>query len=219
MTTPAQPGWYDDPENSAAQRYWDGQNWTPHRQRKNTTPTAPDPASVAAPPPPPAADLPGPDADVKKPSGFWLKLTRPQKLLIVGGAAVVALTCLVLAFSGGGGLPFAGDPPVDTSSQSYRMGLKTGTDGQAEIHAHGGFNIFTHQYERVSPQEACEDEWKLDNAAALDLNLNHRDYMAGCLYGLDHNADSPGASHAPATVVPPSKKGSNGGTVPNRPGS
>lgn len=34
MTTPNQPGWYDDPQDSNAQRYWDGQDWTPHRQRK-----------------------------------------------------------------------------------------------------------------------------------------------------------------------------------------
>jgi hypothetical protein len=34
MTTPQQPGWYDDPNDSKAQRYWDGQDWTPHRQRK-----------------------------------------------------------------------------------------------------------------------------------------------------------------------------------------
>ncbi|WP_142276593.1 DUF2510 domain-containing protein, partial [Mycobacterium alsense] len=46
MSTP-QPGWYDDPENSNAQRYWDGQNWTPQRQRKDTTPTAPDHAAAA----------------------------------------------------------------------------------------------------------------------------------------------------------------------------
>lgn len=217
MTAP-QPGWYDDPENPAAQRYWDGQNWTPHRQRKDTAPTTPDPAGVAPSPPPP---LPPPPAiDTTKPSGFWLKLTRPQKLLIVGGAAVVAIIGLIIAFSGGGGLPFVGDPPVDTSSQSYQMGLKTGTDGQAEIAAYGGFNIFTHQFERRSHQDACEGEWRTDNGANPDLNLNHRDYMAGCLYGLDHNANSPGASHAPPrTVVPPSKKGSNGGTVPNTPGS
>ncbi|WP_156748118.1 DUF2510 domain-containing protein, partial [Mycobacterium sp. E3198] len=29
MTTPNQPGWYDDPQDSNAQRYWDGQDWTP----------------------------------------------------------------------------------------------------------------------------------------------------------------------------------------------
>ncbi|WP_422225433.1 DUF2510 domain-containing protein, partial [Mycobacterium sp.] len=40
MTTPNQPGWYDDPHDSNAQRYWDGQDWTPHRQRKPASPTA-----------------------------------------------------------------------------------------------------------------------------------------------------------------------------------
>jgi hypothetical protein len=33
MSTPRQPGWYDDLRDSHAQRYWDGQDWTPHRKR------------------------------------------------------------------------------------------------------------------------------------------------------------------------------------------
>lgn len=33
MTTP-QPGWYDDPQDAGGQRYFDGQQWTSHRQRK-----------------------------------------------------------------------------------------------------------------------------------------------------------------------------------------
>jgi hypothetical protein len=37
MTTPAPPGWYDDPQDPAAQRYWDGQDWTPERARKPIT--------------------------------------------------------------------------------------------------------------------------------------------------------------------------------------
>jgi serine/threonine protein kinase len=37
MTTPRQPGWYDDPHDSNAQRYWDGQDWAPNRQRKPLT--------------------------------------------------------------------------------------------------------------------------------------------------------------------------------------
>lgn len=48
MTTPA--GWYDDPEDSNGQRYWDGRSWTPHRQRKPVSVQSPAPAS---PPPPP----------------------------------------------------------------------------------------------------------------------------------------------------------------------
>ncbi len=34
MTTPNQPGWYDDPQDPNTQRYWDGRGWTPHRQRR-----------------------------------------------------------------------------------------------------------------------------------------------------------------------------------------
>ncbi len=37
MTTPPEPGWYDDPQDPTAQRYWDGQNWTPQRQRRPIT--------------------------------------------------------------------------------------------------------------------------------------------------------------------------------------
>jgi hypothetical protein len=37
MTTPLQPGWYDDPQDPTAQRYWDGQNWMPIRMRKPIT--------------------------------------------------------------------------------------------------------------------------------------------------------------------------------------
>ncbi|WP_083746416.1 DUF2510 domain-containing protein [Mycobacterium terramassiliense] len=38
MTSPNQPAWYDDPQDPNAQRYWDGQGWTPHRQRKPNVP-------------------------------------------------------------------------------------------------------------------------------------------------------------------------------------
>lgn len=229
MTTP-QPGWYDDPENSTAQRYWDGQNWTPHRQRKNTTPTTRNPAAPPPPPPPAAGTTPGdglgPYRDavgphVAKGQPFRSGLSRQTKIV----AAIVGLVVIVAVFAFGahlfGGTHGASGPTagVNTSSPSYRMGLATGTNGQAAIHAEGGLNILTHQYEKVSPQEACEGEFNTDNAAS-DVPLSKTDYMAGCLYGIDHNENSTNASHAPAaTVVPPSKKGPNGSTIPNRPGS
>jgi hypothetical protein len=123
--------------------------------------------------------------------------------------------------SGGGGSSSGGGSAaaVNTSSQSYRMGLATGTNGQAEIAAFGGFDIPSHSYKKLSPHDACEGQWNIDSGAAPDLNLSKTDYMAGCLYGIDHNANSTNASHAPATVVPPSKMGPNGETVPNQPGS
>ena len=57
MTTPDEPGWYDDPQDSSAQRYWDGQDWTPHRQRKPAVPVARPPAA-----PPPGQVPPAPAA-------------------------------------------------------------------------------------------------------------------------------------------------------------
>ena len=54
MTTPHPPGWYDDPHDPNAQRYWDGQDWTPHRQRKQTSAPAQPPAMPAQPPAMPA---------------------------------------------------------------------------------------------------------------------------------------------------------------------
>ena len=59
MTTSIQPGWYDNPEDSNEQRYWDGQAWTPHRQRKGVAPPPPPVAAVAPPPPPNQPIQPG----------------------------------------------------------------------------------------------------------------------------------------------------------------
>jgi hypothetical protein len=62
MTTPQQPGWYDDPNAPNAQRYWDGQDWTPHRRRNPTAAPASPPTQPQqqAPPPPPPPNLPPP---------------------------------------------------------------------------------------------------------------------------------------------------------------
>jgi len=49
-------GWYDDPEDAAQLRYWDGGRWTEQRQPRETPPPPPPPApSVpSAPPSPPS---------------------------------------------------------------------------------------------------------------------------------------------------------------------
>ena len=51
---PAMPGWYDDPQDAQGQRYWDGQQWTPHHQRKpiSQPPPPTGPPAQSAPPPP-----------------------------------------------------------------------------------------------------------------------------------------------------------------------
>jgi uncharacterized membrane protein len=67
MTTPLPPGWYDDPQDPNAQRYWDGQDWTPHRQRKPLS------APTPAPPPhlpPPGYGAPPPLPEYGPPAGY-----------------------------------------------------------------------------------------------------------------------------------------------------
>jgi hypothetical protein len=69
VTTPDRPGWYDDPQDPNAQRYWNGQDWTPHRQRKpisRATPPLPPPPSHQL-PPPSAQPLPPPSAQPLSP--------------------------------------------------------------------------------------------------------------------------------------------------------
>ena len=68
MTAELRPaGWYDDPNDPSAQRYWDGKDWTPHRQRKAHPPQAPR-VSPAPPPPsnlsPPQSNLPPPQSNL-----------------------------------------------------------------------------------------------------------------------------------------------------------
>lgn len=59
MTDSALPiaGWYPDPENAAAERWWDGTAWSDHRRASTVpvAPVAPAPAVPAAPAAPAAA--------------------------------------------------------------------------------------------------------------------------------------------------------------------
>ena len=71
MTTPKQPGWYDDPKDANAQRYWDGQDWTPHRQRKAISYSPPRSAAPMSPPPPP----PSPSAAPTQQAPFRIAAT------------------------------------------------------------------------------------------------------------------------------------------------
>lgn len=126
MTTPDQPGWYDDPNDSSAQRYWDGQDWTPHRQRKPisrqtrapvTPPPLPSnlPPPLDLPPPPPPSNLPPPPPPDQQaqwpPPGQTLggSLERRSQLpiplmAVIGAVAVLAVAgVLVYKFVLSGG--------------------------------------------------------------------------------------------------------------------
>ncbi len=133
-------GWYDDPNDPSAQRYWDGKDWTPHRERKSIASSAPPP--VQSPPPshqpPPAQSLPpsypvtppsAPQAglaspqqavwdqlqpQVSKARGFWSSLPRQRQVLFaaIGLLAVVVIAAaLMMVFHS-----VTGGPSVDKSA-------------------------------------------------------------------------------------------------------
>jgi hypothetical protein len=84
MTTPLPPGWYDDPRDPNAQRWWDGQKWAPYRQRRPEPGSAPPGVSapVPAPAPPPAqqAQWPPPSPGTPKaPNSSALPPPPPQQ--------------------------------------------------------------------------------------------------------------------------------------------
>ena len=111
MTTPDQPGWYDDPQDPNAQRYWDGQDWTPHRQRKMTSRSARQsatsaPQQPAAPPNlPPSPSGATPQDQLPRAAQrqrFWSGLSGRQKIIVVAVIVVMAVIIVpVFAFSHG----------------------------------------------------------------------------------------------------------------------
>ena len=91
VTTPQPPGWYEDPQDPTAQRYWDGQDWTPHRQRRPITrsvapPTQPSTPTPSALPPPPSSLPPPPEPE--PPSRARRRSRTP--LVIAGGHRAVS---------------------------------------------------------------------------------------------------------------------------------
>ncbi|MGN6327168.1 DUF2510 domain-containing protein [Pseudolysinimonas sp.] len=71
MTDSSQPiaGWYPDPENAAAERWWDGAAWSDHRRPSTVAPAAPATPSAPEVPVPPAAPTDGSVAPGAMPSG------------------------------------------------------------------------------------------------------------------------------------------------------
>jgi hypothetical protein len=106
MTTPRQPGWYDDPNDANAQRYWDGQDWTPHRQRKpisgpaqpSPPPPPPPPSNSPPPPPPPTANVPPPPPTAaKSPRASRVSSGAIKVGLVLAGLALVLVIAALVA--------------------------------------------------------------------------------------------------------------------------
>ncbi len=117
MTNPQQPGWYDDPFSSdqRAERYWDGQEWTPRRRpRKAGSPirseSATQPSTSSTPPnqQPSVAARPGPAAFPSPPAPYTYSPPTPNNgprtgpfksapiLIGVGVVLVVAIIGAIL---------------------------------------------------------------------------------------------------------------------------
>ena len=106
-------GWYDDPDGSGAQRWWDGQSWTTHRG-PTPRPSPPGPAMFLAPtlqPPPnlkPAAaqhfpqPLTSASNQVPKVKGFWAGLPTMGRLAVVAAPIVVILIAIIAAGASSG---------------------------------------------------------------------------------------------------------------------
>lgn len=129
MTKPDQAGWYDDPHDANAQRYWDGRGWTPHLQRKATPghappqpPQMPPPAPVSTPPwmpPPPPGPIGGqgpweqvrPYMNQARDGGrqFWSHQSPQRKVIwALAGVAVAIVAAIVFSSIFGGGGPSGG---------------------------------------------------------------------------------------------------------------
>ena len=109
MTTPRQPGWYDDPDDSNAVRYWDGQGWTPHRQSKPFSRQTPLPAVPTPPQPPPADHELGPGQVLPPPPWY-----RRRGILIAAFASLIAEVGITV--SGPGDLGTASSGTTGTST-------------------------------------------------------------------------------------------------------
>lgn len=89
MTTPDPAGWYDDPHDPSAQRYWDGGEWTGRVKPKPVGQSASQ--RVVLPP------LPG--QHVQAPIPPRTSRTNPVALLAVIGAVVLVLVVAVIGFN------------------------------------------------------------------------------------------------------------------------
>lgn len=69
MTSP-QAGWYQDPQDQNAQRYWDGTQWTNQTQRLTPPPPPPSPGYQSTPPPFMAPGVPTYPAQPSSPDSY-----------------------------------------------------------------------------------------------------------------------------------------------------
>src|ERR1700761_1273037 len=191
MTTP-NPGWYEDPEDPNAQRYWDGQEWTPHRQRKTTSASAGQPATQTpqqppAPPapPPPSAGGPTPQYQlqphVEKGRRFWSGLSGQQKVIAGIAAVFVAIAAIMVpVFAFGHGAHQSPSPTgpagSHTGSQYYQWGAESATAGTArqnyiDLLCTGYYGCSTPLSLPDTVKEACGGAFQDDANVPLEMKV------------------------------------------------
>jgi hypothetical protein len=123
MPTSTQPGWYDDPEDSKALRYWDGQGWTPRRQLKPISQPPPPTGLPAQPPAPPPPGLPPSPVSTSAwaSAGRWAGPKKSRTRTII--AAVIGVAA-VLGVAGMCGHANTSSPPNTGNTDSYKAGYQ-----------------------------------------------------------------------------------------------
>jgi Protein of unknown function (DUF2510) len=207
MTTP-QPGWYDDPEDSNSQRYWEGQYWTPHRQRKPLSPqtppvrpTPPPPSNVPPPPPRPPNLPPPPPPDQlaqwpppgQPPVGSPLQRLRTP-VVVSALIAVLAVAGVLMYACGGGGSPAPGARGGTGSSASAEQSAPSAPSGKSESYTAGYTSGVSGEAHDLSAGILGNNAYRDNCSLALndaDQNMVHPydrdDYIEGCIQALnDH---------------------------------
>ncbi len=80
------PGWYPDPHDPHAQRYWDGEGWTPHTHPTGQAGRIPDPPGRTA---VQDARVGGPPARKESLAWLWWTIGISATLLVVAAIAAV----------------------------------------------------------------------------------------------------------------------------------
>jgi hypothetical protein len=225
VTSP-DPGWYDDPEDPNAQRYWDGQEWTPHRQRKATSAAAGQtatqtPQQPSAPPLPPPPALGGPtpqsqlQANVDKGRRIWSGLSGRQKIIVSIAAVFVAVAAImvpVFAFGHGAGQsPSAsGRAGSKGGSQYYQWGYQSATSGAAresyiDLSCTGFYGCSDPGPDTV--KQACDGGWVGDANVPAEVKVadpdtgayqaKKDDFVKGCSDAFRDHPPSPTATTRP----------------------
>lgn len=219
MTTP-DPGWYDDPQDPNVLRYWDGQDWTPHRQRKTTSPptrqspTTPPPNQPPTPPslPPPSPSGPTPQDQLQlhleKGRRFWSSMSGQQKIMVaIAALAVVVIAIMVPVFTFGHKAAQSGRAGPTGGSQYYQWGYESATSGAArrsyiDLLCTGFYGCSEPGPDTI--KQACGGGWVGDENVPAEMKVadpdsgtyqaNKDDFVKGCRDAFRDHPPSPTAT-------------------------